>query len=74
MTIPHPRPAEPTLSVERQDVEGQCPACGESALQSYPVLSEGGWFDVVKCSNCLHSVSRKPGPKLGPIELLSDLV
>jgi hypothetical protein len=74
MTIPHPRPTEATLSVEREDVDGQCPACGESTLQSYPVLSEGGWFDVVKCSNCLHSVSREPGPKLGPIELLSDLV
>lgn len=74
MTIPHPRPTEPTISVERQDVEGKCPACGEATLQSYPVLSEGGWFDVVKCSNCLHSVSREPGPKLGPIELLSDLV
>jgi endogenous inhibitor of DNA gyrase (YacG/DUF329 family) len=74
MTIPHARPTEPTLSVERETVEGKCPECGEEALEKYPVLSEGGWFDVVKCANCLHSVSREPGPKLGPIELLSDLV
>ena len=74
MTIPHARPTEETLSVTREPVEGTCPACGEAQLEKYPVLSEGGWFDVVKCANCLHSVSREPGPKLGPIELLSDLV
>jgi len=74
MTIPHPRPTELTLSVERKAVEGTCPECGEAQLQAYPVLSEGGWFDVVKCANCLHSVSRETGPKLGPIELLSDRV
>lgn len=74
MTVPHPRPTEPTLTVEREAVEGSCPACGESRLQRYPVLSEGGWFDVVKCANCLHSISREPGPKLGPIELLSDQI
>jgi len=74
MTIPHARPTEETLSVTREPVEGKCPECGEEKLEKYPVLSEGGWFDVVKCANCLHSVSREPGPKLGPIELLSDLV
>ena len=74
MTIPHSRPTEATLSVERKDVGGACPQCGHERLQAYPVLSEGGWFDVVKCSNCLTSVERRPGPKLGPIELLSDQV
>jgi len=74
MTIPHARPTEATVSVEREAVEGQCPECGEEKLERYPVLSEGGWFEVVKCASCLHSVSREPGPKLGPIELLSDLV
>ncbi|MGC4253091.1 MAG: hypothetical protein QM605_16905 [Sphingobium sp.] len=38
----------------------------------YPVHSEGGWFDVVKCQACLHSLSRDPGPRLGPVRLLSD--
>lgn len=74
MTVPHPRPNERTLAVRRISVEGYCANCGEAGLQAYPVLSEGGWFEVVKCSNCLHSASRKPGPKLGPIELLSDQV
>jgi vanillate/4-hydroxybenzoate decarboxylase subunit D len=74
MTIPHPRPTEPTLVVHREPVSGQCPECGAGQLSAYPVLSEGGWFDVVKCGNCLHSLSREPGPRLGPVRLLSDLV
>ncbi|MFG2657307.1 hypothetical protein [Streptomyces sp. NPDC048425] len=74
MTIAHPRPAEARLSVQRQSVQGRCSECGAAALQAYPVLSEGGWFDVVKCGGCLWSVERKAGPKLGPIQLLSDFI
>lgn len=74
MTIAHPRPSQPRLSVDRKIVDGDCPACGATDLRAYRVLSEGGWFDVVKCSACLHSVTRTPGPKLGPIELLSDRI
>jgi transposase-like protein len=68
----YPRPQEPTLSVERARVEGTCPECGASDLRRYPVLSEGGWFQVVKCQECLHSVSRAPWSRLGPITLLVD--
>ncbi|MBN9742718.1 MULTISPECIES: hypothetical protein [unclassified Amycolatopsis] len=74
MTIAHPRPSEPTLAVHREPVAGECPQCGASALHAYPVLSEGGWFDVVKCAECLASARRDRGPKLGPIELLSDRI
>jgi vanillate/4-hydroxybenzoate decarboxylase subunit D len=74
MTIAHPRPTEPRLSVHREDVDGTCAACGAARLQAYPVLSEAGWFDVVKCQECLTDVTRTPGPKLGPIELLSDRI
>jgi hypothetical protein len=66
----YPRPTEPYLSVVREPVHGECAECGAQALQRYPVLAEGGWFDVVKCAECLHSASRR----LGPIGLLSDLV
>ncbi|MGH8598497.1 MAG: hypothetical protein ACREXT_17730 [Gammaproteobacteria bacterium] len=38
----------------------------------YPVLSEGGWFMVVKCQQCLCSISREPWALLGPVRLLSD--
>lgn len=59
---------------EREPVDGTCPRCGAAELRRYPVNCEGGWFDVVKCQRCLCSVSREHGPRLGPIQLLSDLL
>lgn len=61
------RPSTPEVHAQRETVEGDCPACGEPALQRYRVLSEGGWWNVTKCRSCLHSVSREPGPLLGPL-------
>lgn len=58
----------------KESVEGACPQCGAEALAAYPVCSEGGWFDVVKCQECLCSVSRERGPLLGPIVLLIDVM
>lgn len=49
-------------------MEGVCPACGAAALRSYPVLSEGGWFLVVKCQECLTSVSRDGWNRLGYVD------
>jgi vanillate/4-hydroxybenzoate decarboxylase subunit D len=60
-----PRPSEPFLHVERVPVAGACPECGATALARYPVMSEGGWWDVVKCQTCLFSVEREPGPLFG---------
>ena len=60
-----PRPSERHLHVERAPVAGACPECGAEALAAYPVLSEGGWWNVVKCQRCLCSVSREPGPAYG---------
>jgi vanillate/4-hydroxybenzoate decarboxylase subunit D len=62
-----PRPQEPHLTAEREPVEGSCRACGAGALASYRVLSEGGWWDVVKCTQCLASVSRERAPRLGSL-------
>ncbi len=70
----YPRPTESRVHVEREKVEGTCPECGESALEAYPVLSEGGWWNVTKCQSCLCSVSRERGPLLGGIQLLIDAV
>lgn len=70
----YPRPEELTLSVERESVDGECPECGASALAKYPVMSEGGWYDVVKCQECLFSVERERGPLLGPVQLYSSLL
>lgn len=63
--------AQDALAVPREPVEGDCPRCGEPGLRSYPVLSEGGWFQVVKCQRCLASVSRQPWTLLGPVRLTS---
>jgi uncharacterized Zn finger protein len=54
-----------SLSVDKIAVAGDCPACGAQRLQRYEVLSEGGWFRVVKCQVCLRSVERKPWNRLG---------
>jgi vanillate/4-hydroxybenzoate decarboxylase subunit D len=62
------------LYLERERVEGTCPHCGAEDLATYPVNSEGGWFTVVKCQNCLHSLSRERWSLLGPITLLVDSV
>lgn len=61
------RPTTPEVHAQRDSVAGPCPACQSPSLQRYRVLSEGGWWHVVKCSQCLHSVSREPGPLLGPL-------
>jgi hypothetical protein len=70
----YPRPAEPYVDVPREPVEGTCPECGSSSLRRYPVLSEGGWWNVVKCQDCLCSVERERGPLLGGIQLLIEAV
>jgi hypothetical protein len=68
--LKYQRPQERYVNVKRVPVEGACPECGEERLEKYQVLSEGGFFDVVKCQSCLASVSREWDP-IGPIELLS---
>jgi hypothetical protein len=66
----YPRPNEPFLFVAREPIEGDCPECGVDDLRRYPVLTEGGWFQVVKCQACLHSISRERWHLLGPVEVL----
>lgn len=65
-----PRPGTATVSSPRTPVPGACPECDAHSLASYRVMSEGGWWQVVKCGRCLHSVSRDPGPLLGAFEPL----
>lgn len=69
---PFPRPQEPTVTLVKEPVDGACPQCAAPQLRRYPVNSEGGWFLVVKCQNCLHSVSRERWHLLGSLQLLSD--
>jgi len=60
-----PRPSSPTVEAPREPRPGACPECGASALAAYRVMSEGGWWNVVKCRSCLHSLERVPGPLHG---------
>lgn len=70
----YPRPSELRVHVEKTDVDGACPECGSDELKRYPVLSEGGWWDVVKCQQCLCCASREPGPLLGGMQMLVDAI
>lgn len=69
-----PRPEEAAPVQLREAVAGQCDACGAESLQRYPVLSEGGWFMVVKCAGCLHSMSREKWHRLGHVRLMTDTI
>ncbi|HEY7380910.1 MAG TPA: hypothetical protein VH572_06845 [Gaiella sp.] len=60
-----PRPEEEYLAVERAPVAGTCPECGGGNLAEYPVLGEGGWWNVRKCQDCLASLERERGPLFG---------
>ncbi|MDQ2803355.1 MAG: hypothetical protein M3Y41_11985 [Pseudomonadota bacterium] len=73
----------PGLFVERQEVsEADLRAAGvrlddfpgstAADFRRYPVLSEGGWFMVIKHQRTLRSVSREPWRLLGPVPLASD--
>ncbi|TSD94087.1 hypothetical protein FOS14_21410 [Skermania sp. ID1734] len=63
-----------SLVLERTPVEGSCPRCGAEELRRYPVIAETGWLEVVKCQNCLLSTERTPWNRLGPIQLLVDMI
>ena len=70
------------LTVQREEVTEQelrelgvdlaeFPGSAASDFRRYPVLSEGGWFVVVKHQPTLRSVSRVPWKLLGPTTLTS---
>ena len=70
------------LTVQREPVTDQelrelgvdlaeFPGSSASDFRRYPVLSEGGWYVVVKHQPTLRSVSRVPWKLLGPTTLTS---
>lgn len=69
----YPRPVTPTVEVDRVDAAGACPACDAERLRSYRVLSEGGWWFVTKCADCLTSVRRERAELFGPYAPLGVL-
>ncbi|MFC9980941.1 hypothetical protein [Gordonia sp. NPDC127522] len=61
-----PRPTQTRLYAERTAIDVSCPFCGSStSVASYPVLSEGGWWDAVKCQDCLYTLERTRSSRLG---------
>lgn len=56
------------LGVDLADFPGSTAA----DFKRYPVLSDGGWFQVVKHQPTLTSVSRETWRLLGPIKLVSE--
>jgi len=54
------------------DLARDFPGAAIDEFREYPVLSEGGWFIVIKHQPTLRAVSRKPWRLLGPVTLLSE--
>jgi hypothetical protein len=70
------------LAVEREQVTehelrelgvdlSEFPGATAADFRRYPVLSEGGWYVVVKHQPTLRSVTRVPWTLLGPTTLTS---
>lgn len=53
------------------DLARDFPGQSIADLSEYPVLSEGGWFIVIKNQRTLEEIARRPWLLLGPVELLS---
>jgi hypothetical protein len=54
------------------DLARDFPGSTADEFKRYPVLSEGGWFKVVKHQKTLQTVSREPWTLLGPVSLTSE--
>ncbi len=65
------RQTQDGIVVERTPVEGRCRACGAEDLRGYPVLSEGGWWTVVRCQSCLTCASRERWAPLGYVSRMA---
>lgn len=53
------------------DLQRDFPGSSADDFRRYPVLSEGGWYVVVKHQPSLRSVSRTAWTLLGPVSLTS---
>lgn len=72
LAVPREAVSEAELAELGVDLGRDFPGSTAADFRRYPVLSEGGWFLVVKHQKTLQSVSREPWNLLGPITLVSD--
>ncbi|WP_245566069.1 hypothetical protein [Thermocrispum municipale] len=72
ITVPREAVTEEELAELGVDLDRDFPGSTAADFRRYPVLSEGGWYLVVKHQKTLRCVSREPWRLLGPIELTSD--
>lgn len=56
------------------DLERDFPGSTVDDFRRYPVLSEGGWFMVIKHQPTLQSVSREPWNLFGPVQPHSHII
>jgi len=70
-----PRPKDERLFEKKEKVDGTCTQCGSLDIMAYRVLTDGGWWDVMKCQDCLFSLDRKRSQnQYAPCRLLWDLM
>lgn len=72
LSVPREEVSEEELRSLGVDLARDFPGSSASDFRRYPVLSEGGWYLVVKHQKTLVSVAREPWHLLGPITLTSD--
>ena len=65
------RVSETDLAAIGIDLERDFPGQSIKDLREYPVLSEGGWFIVIRNQHTLQEIARQSWRLLGPVELLS---
>ncbi|MQA04103.1 MAG: hypothetical protein GEV07_15710 [Streptosporangiales bacterium] len=70
-SVPREEVTENELRALGVDLQRDFPGSTVADFRRYPVLSEGGWFMVVKHQPTLQSVSREPWHLFGPITLVS---
>jgi len=72
LTVPREQVSAADLSELKVDIDRDFPGSTLDDFRRYPVLSEGGWYLVIKHQPTLRSLVRTPWKPLGPVSLTSE--
>lgn len=72
LTVPREQVTAEELAELGVELDRDFPGSTIDEFRRYPVLSEGGWYIVVKHQPSLMSVSRELWKPLGPVSLTSE--